>query len=171
MSDDGKHDVHEHAEGEGRRSFIGFAALIGAAIGAMLGFPAGTLFAAPLLGKKRLGTESWVTLDDLGPVSELGEERKEIGYTFEHQDGWYTANRTRRVVVFKDRSNWVVMSTECTHMGCGVTWAPEEKLFICPCHNGRFDEDGKPVSGPVSKPLVKLESRINADGKIEVKEA
>ena len=171
MTEDGKLDIQEHAEGETRRSFIGFAALIGAAIGAMIGFPAGTLFAAPLLGKKRIGTENWITLEDLGPVSDLGEERKEIGYTFEHQDGWYTANRTRRVVVFKEQADWVVMSTECTHMGCGVTWLPEEKQFFCPCHNGRFDQKGNPISGPAARPLVKLESRVNAEGIIEVKEA
>ncbi|MBT5366626.1 MAG: Rieske (2Fe-2S) protein, partial [Nitrospinaceae bacterium] len=44
-------------------------------------------------------------------------------------------------------------STTCTHLGCQVHWRPDEKIFFCPCHDGVFDADGKPVSGPPPRPL------------------
>jgi len=45
-------------------------------------------------------------------------------------------------------------STTCTHLGCQVHWKPEEKTFFCPCHDGVFDADGNPVSGPPPAPLA-----------------
>lgn len=53
-----------------------------------------------------------------------------------HDDGSVTA-----------RSLW------CTHMGCEVHWNPESSQYVCPCHDGRFDADGRPLSGPPSRPL------------------
>lgn len=45
-------------------------------------------------------------------------------------------------------------STACTHLGCQVHWKPDEKIFFCPCHDGVFDADGNPVSGPPPSPLA-----------------
>src|SRR2546427_8826013 len=44
-------------------------------------------------------------------------------------------------------------SGECTHLGCNFDWSPEEKLFACPCHGGRFDRTGRNVAGPPPRPL------------------
>ncbi len=45
-------------------------------------------------------------------------------------------------------------STACTHLGCQVYWQGEKKVFFCPCHNGYFDADGRPASGPPPTPLA-----------------
>ena len=34
---------------------------------------------------------------------------------------------------------------------------------MCPCHDGKFSKDGAPLSGPVTEPLRKLETRIEND--------
>jgi len=62
-----------------------------------------------------------------------GEDPVEI---VRHPDGTVTA-----------RSLW------CTHMGCEVRWHPESSEYVCPCHDGRFDADGRPLAGPPSRPL------------------
>jgi len=48
---------------------------------------------------------------------------------------------------------FLAFSAVCTHLGCVVTWRPEEKIFFCPCHAGRFSEDGEVLGGPPPKPL------------------
>lgn len=45
---------------------------------------------------------------------------------------------------------------KCTHLGCTTHWSEEDKLFICPCHAGKFDADGNVVAGPPPTPLVEL---------------
>ena len=46
-------------------------------------------------------------------------------------------------------------STACTHLGCQVYWQGEKKAFFCPCHNGYFDAEGNPSSGPPPTPLAR----------------
>jgi Rieske Fe-S protein len=149
-----------------RRRFLGLTALIGAAFGGLAGFPAGRFFAAPLFPDLSR-PKRWV---DIGPLSEFGEERQEREYTFEAQDGWYNAERTRRIVVGKENGDWVAFSTECPHAGCGVSWDGDKQQFLCSCHAGVFAADGSVVSGPPPRPLDRLVVR-EADGRLEVQES
>ena len=41
----------------------------------------------------------------------------------------------------------------CTHLGCHLTWNPEEQVYECPCHGSRFDEEGRVIDGPAQKDL------------------
>jgi Rieske Fe-S protein len=50
----------------------------------------------------------------------------------------------------------IVLSSVCTHAGCPVTWYADQDRFLCPCHGGTFDGDGKNISGPPPKPLTRL---------------
>lgn len=45
------------------------------------------------------------------------------------------------------------LSTVCTHLGCRAAWQEARQQFICPCHIGIFDADGKVVAGPPPRPL------------------
>jgi Rieske Fe-S protein len=38
-------------------------------------------------------------------------------------------------------------------MGCEVHWHPESQEYVCPCHDGLFDPDGRPIAGPPTRPL------------------
>jgi cytochrome b6-f complex iron-sulfur subunit len=44
------------------------------------------------------------------------------------------------------------MSTVCTHLGCTVHWEKDKKEFYCPCHQGRFNENGDVIAGPPPRP-------------------
>lgn len=45
----------------------------------------------------------------------------------------------------------------CTHMGCLLTWNPEEETYDCPCHGSRFDRDGNRIDGPAECNLAQKE--------------
>lgn len=44
--------------------------------------------------------------------------------------------------------DFVALSSTCPHLGCRVHWEGQNKRFYCPCHNGTFNPEGKPLSGP-----------------------
>lgn len=56
----------------------------------------------------------------------------------------------------------VAYSTLCTHKGCPVSYKPEHKLIICPCHWSTFDpaKSGALVIGQASQNLPQIELRI-----------
>ena len=43
---------------------------------------------------------------------------------------------------------FLALSSTCPHLGCKVFWEPQNDRFFCPCHNGVFDRNGDPRSGP-----------------------
>lgn len=47
----------------------------------------------------------------------------------------------------------VARSLLCSHFGCRVQWREEARHYHCPCHEGRFDAEGRPVAGPPLRPL------------------
>ncbi len=54
------------------------------------------------------------------------------------------------------------LSGVCTHMGCLLQWNNAARTFDCPCHGGRFTEDGAsaPGSAVIYKPLPPLKTKI-----------
>ncbi|NTU90837.1 MAG: FAD-dependent oxidoreductase [Chlorobiaceae bacterium] len=67
------------------------------------------------------------------------------------------------VLVARKGGNWIALDARCTHMGCPVRPEPETGGFLCPCHEGRFDADGRVVSGPPGAPLARLSVREESD--------
>jgi cytochrome b6-f complex iron-sulfur subunit len=55
-------------------------------------------------------------------------------------------------------------SAICTHLGCVVQYHDDKKEFVCPCHGGRYDADGKVVFGPPPRPLDVIESKVRDGG-------
>jgi Rieske Fe-S protein len=48
----------------------------------------------------------------------------------------------------------------CTHFGCRVQWKAGRGEYHCPCHDGRFDGEGRPVAGPALRPLRRLRVEV-----------
>ena len=64
---------------------------------------------------------------------------------------------------------FTALSSICTHMGCLLQWNPGQRTYDCPCHGGRFAEDGQtaPQSPIEYAPLPKLQTRVE-DGQVWV---
>lgn len=146
-----KHDLN-------RRDFIkGTAAAIGGLIGALIGIPSIVYLLSPSL-KAEVDTDSI----DLGPL-----EKYPIGiptrfdFTLTKVNGWErTATNYGLYVVRKSESEVQVFSDICTHLGCRVSWHPDQEHYISPCHDGHFDIVGNVVSGPPPRPLDEFTTRI-----------
>ena len=49
--------------------------------------------------------------------------------------------------------NYRAFTAVCTHLGCTVQYKGDERVIWCACHNGRYDLEGRNVSGPPPRPL------------------
>jgi menaquinol-cytochrome c reductase iron-sulfur subunit len=61
----------------------------------------------------------------------------------------------------------VAVSTRCMHLGCPVRYVQASQRFICPCHGGVYDFQGKVVGGPPVRPLDRFYTRVRGD-RVEV---
>lgn len=66
----------------------------------------------------------------------------------------------------KEDNSLLIMSPICTHLGCAagnaeVSMKENEGVeFYCPCHGGKYDEQGINVGGPPPRSLDVFESFI-----------
>ncbi|MBI2091632.1 MAG: Rieske 2Fe-2S domain-containing protein [Deltaproteobacteria bacterium] len=137
-----------------RRSFL--TKLIGVVFGAT-----GILFAAPvvkyLIPKSSEGGENIFTNADGKPI--LENEIKE-GASFTG------LSRSGPTIIIRRGGKLRALSAVCTHLGCLVKWVPNEDVFFCPCHAGKFDVNGANISGPPPVPLAAYNVETANDGRI-----
>lgn len=63
----------------------------------------------------------------------------------------------RTAAGIRARSLW------CTHLGCEVVWNEADATYDCPCHEGRFDADGRVIEGPPVGALRAIPVRVDGD--------
>lgn len=144
-----------------RRDFIkGVTALIGGTIGILMGVPVIGYLLAPALRREEASD-----VINLGPLEDypIGVPMP-FSITQTRINGWErTAKGIGMYVVRKEDGSVRVFSDICTHLGCLVTWHPETKDYISPCHDGHFDIDGFVTKGPPPRPLDEFETKIEGD--------
>jgi Rieske Fe-S protein len=59
-------------------------------------------------------------------------------------------------------SGFEALSAACTHMGCLTSWNESAHTFDCPCHGGRFMENGQPSpASPIAyRPLPQIKAKV-----------
>ena len=73
----------------------------------------------------------------------------------------------RRVLVFQNAAQEILaLDAKCTHEGCTVQYLFRDRIIWCACHDGRFDLDGRVLSGPPPQPLPKYATERLEDGGI-----
>jgi Rieske Fe-S protein len=88
-----------------------------------------------------------------------------------HADGWYATRKQSVVFLDRDGDGYRALSAVCTHLGCRVSWDAPKQQFLCPCHGGVYDREGRVVAGPPPAPLARVPVRINpqtAEFEVEV---
>lgn len=78
------------------------------------------------------------------------------------------AAQTRLIVLQDAKQRLRALSAVCTHEGCTVQFLDGEQIIWCACHNGRFDLDGRVLSGPPPRPLPRYGLVEKDDGRLSV---
>jgi cytochrome b6-f complex iron-sulfur subunit len=55
------------------------------------------------------------------------------------------------------------MSATCTHLSCTVQYRDDLRQVWCACHNGRYDLNGRNISGPPPRPLEAFEVQVRGN--------
>jgi menaquinol-cytochrome c reductase iron-sulfur subunit len=126
----------------------------------------------------------------LGPVFEKHEQRwQAVGPADEFPDDTYVPKvitivdgigqagkstayvRKRNAKLDTDKpdqyNQYIAISTRCMHLGCPVRFVEAAARFICPCHGGVYDFEGKVDGGPPVRPLDRFYTRVR-NGQLEL---
>lgn len=96
-------------------------------------------------------------------IKELREDEKRFRI--------FRFGRTLGIIVVTPEDKVKAFTAACTHLDCTVQLRRDLGLLWCACHNGRYDLEGRNVSGPPPRPLKPYDVHVdNASGDIYVAE-
>jgi menaquinol-cytochrome c reductase iron-sulfur subunit len=134
---------------------------IGGILTAGVVVPLAGLVIHPLMRETVYGTKDFINIGKLDDFP-IGIPKK-ISITSTKMDAWKVFEEivTGSVWVLRHEDNSLyAFSTNCPHLGCGIDWGQKENKFLCPCHGGVFDIDGKTIAGPSPRGLYAFEIKI-----------
>jgi menaquinol-cytochrome c reductase iron-sulfur subunit len=166
-----KPDPAGHFEGESmsrRRALTVAGQALGGIAGAVIVLPAVGFAIAPMFDRPE---ERW---ESVGPTSDFAADTyKPVVFTIVEGvgDAGKTTAYVRRGIpeapFNEDPSSYVAISTRCAHLGCPVRFVAAAGNFICPCHGGVYDFQGKVIGGPPVRPLDRFQTRVR-NGQVEL---
>jgi menaquinol-cytochrome c reductase iron-sulfur subunit len=149
-----------------RRAFTVAVQGLGGLAGAAIVLPAVGFAVAPIFHR---GKERW---EAVGPVSDFVEDTyRQVIFTETESIG--DAGKTTAYVRKSSKQlgekpgEIVAVSNRCAHLGCPVRFVEAAGNFICPCHGGVYDFQGKRIGGPPVRPLDHFQTRVR-DGQVEL---
>jgi menaquinol-cytochrome c reductase iron-sulfur subunit len=144
-----------------------FGLLFNGLVAAALATPILRYVLAPVIGERKTGYESWLSLGSLEQFP-AGQTRLT---TFRNPVVTASDGETADIPCWVrnvDGQNFQVFAINCAHLGCPVRWFPQSNLFMCPCHGGAYYQDGSRASGPPERGLFEYSHKIE-DGKLLIK--
>jgi Rieske Fe-S protein len=149
-----------------RRAFTIAVQGLGGVAGAAIVLPAVGFAVAPIFHQ---GKERW---EAVGPVGDFVEDTyRQVVFT--ETVGIGDAGKTTAYVRRSSKQLgekpglFVAVSNRCAHLGCPVRFVEAAGNFICPCHGGVYDFQGKRIGGPPVRPLDHFQTRVR-DGQVEL---
>jgi menaquinol-cytochrome c reductase iron-sulfur subunit len=149
-----------------RRAFTIAAQGLGGVAGAAIVLPAVGFAVAPIFDRE---DEHW---DPIGPPADFEPDTyRQI--TFTETEGVGGIGKTTAYVrkgskeLGEDPRGIIALSNRCAHLGCPVRYVEAASNFICPCHGGVYDFEGKRIGGPPVRPLDHFQTRIRG-GQVEL---
>jgi cytochrome b6-f complex iron-sulfur subunit len=71
---------------------------------------------------------------------------------------------TKPVILIRTANDEVrAFSATCTHLDCTVQFRKDFGMIWCACHNGKYDLNGRNISGPPPRPLDEFRVVIQGD--------
>jgi Rieske Fe-S protein len=89
-------------------------------------------------------------------VGKLSEMEKESGKIIKFG--------TKPVILIRTANDELrAFSATCTHLDCTVQFRKDFGMIWCACHNGKYDLNGRNISGPPPRPLDEFRVVIQGD--------
>jgi menaquinol-cytochrome c reductase iron-sulfur subunit len=126
-----------------------------------VGFALAPVFHRPRVRWEAIGPVGDFTQESYRPtvvtlVENIGEAGKSTAYV-----------RKGSPDLDEDPNTYIAISTRCAHLGCPVRFVQAAGNFICPCHGGVYDFQGKVIGGPPVRPLDRFQTRVR-NGQVEI---
>jgi menaquinol-cytochrome c reductase iron-sulfur subunit len=141
---------------------------VGGIAGAVIVLPAVGFAVAPIFDRpeerwESVGPVSRFTADTYKPVvftlvEGIGEAGKTTAYVRRGDPGTFSS---------ESADTYIALSTRCAHLGCPVRFVSAAGNFICPCHGGVYDFEGKVIGGPPVRPLDRFQTRVR-NGQVQL---
>ena len=123
-------------------------------VGAACAMGVGGVMAATAIGPALSRTpERWIPIC---PVDQLPPGHvSTLTMRYEVTSGFHKETVVKPVMISRkpDVNELVVFNATCPHLGCIVHWDAGKNIFLCACHGGQFDHDGRVIAGPPPRPL------------------
>ena len=71
----------------------------------------------------------------------------------EQKAKYFKYGRQLGIIYLTDKGELKALTAQCTHLDCTVQHRPDLGIIWCSCHNGRYDVNGRNISGPPPAPL------------------
>lgn len=81
---------------------------------------------------------------------------------------YFKYGRQLGIIYITESGELKALEATCTHLDCTVQHRPDLGIIWCSCHNGRYDHDGKNISGPPPRPLMAFTVKEEDSGTIFV---
>jgi menaquinol-cytochrome c reductase iron-sulfur subunit len=157
-----------------RRAFSVLVQGLGGAAGVVVVLPAVGFVLAPVFDREEETWQSVGALDEFSAdsytprvitiVEGIGEVGKTTVYVRRGNPG---LSRQEPDLPQEGPDDFIAISTRCAHAGCPVRFIQAAGEFICPCHGGVYDFQGKVIGGPPVRPLDRFQTRV-VDGEVQV---
>jgi len=151
-----------------RRDLYRFGAnVLGGLFALGLAAPGAAYILSPLRGRSKA--------DAFHPLARLRDLKEGVPRAFrvldERQDAWvkYPREPVGSVWLIRQSEGVIAYSAECPHLGCAVSLAPDSQSFHCPCHQSRFDLDGRPINAVPPRGMDRLDVQLSTDPDPEVR--
>ena len=134
---------------------------LGGLAGAAVALPAIGFAIAPMFHRPR---ETW---ESVGPTDRFTKSTY-LTVVYTQVAGIGEAGKTTAFVRQADPNppfnetagSYIAISSRCAHLGCPVRFVAAAGNFICPCHGGVYDFEGRVIGGPPVRPLDRLQTRV-----------
>ncbi len=67
------------------------------------------------------------------------------------------------IIIRKSSTEYVALSTVCTHESCTVNYNSSSNRLVCPCHGSIFSNSGQVIQGPATSPLPSYSTSVAGD--------
>jgi len=76
------------------------------------------------------------------------------------------AYKSNIIIIRTSDTQYVALSSVCTHQGCTVMYNASTNQLPCPCHGSLYSISGSVINGPAQKSLKKYNTKIDGNNLI-----